>query len=307
MDDDLPAPARNVTTVVMTRDRRDSLLATLGHLHGPVIVVDNGSRDGTVAAVDALGRPETTVIALRRNVGAVARNVGVARSSTPVVAFSDDDSWWAPGALDLAAKLFASYPRLAVLAARVLVGDDRRLDPVCRQMAAAPLGSSPDLPGVDVLGFVACGAVVRREAFLECGGFDDVVVFPGEEERLALDLASAGWGLAYVEQVVAHHHPSATHGDGGARAALIARNHLLTAVMRRPWRVVVRRAAVAWRERDGQRRGVLDALPRLPRAVARRRRVPDRIERQVAALDDGALLPVAPVPPTGADAEHGLA
>jgi len=307
MDDAVPAPTRSVTTVVMTRDRRDSLLATLGHLSGPVIVVDNGSRDGTMTAVEALGRPETTVVALRRNVGAVARNLGVARAATPVVAFCDDDSWWAPGALDLAAELFATYPRLAVLAARVLVGDERRLDPVCRQMAAAPLGSSPDLPGVDVLGFVACGAVVRRQAFLECGGFDGVVVFPGEEERLALDLASAGWGLAYVDGVVAHHHPSARHGDGGERAALIARNHLLTAVMRRPWRVVVRRAAGAWRAGDVQRRGVLAAFPRLPRAMTRRRRVPDRIERQVAAIDDRAPLPVAAVPPTGADADLGLA
>jgi len=290
----------------MTRNRRDSLLSTLGRLRGPVIVVDNGSGDGTVAAVAALGRPETTVVALQRNVGAVARNIGVAASATELVAFCDDDSWWAPGALELAAGVFAAHPRLGVLAARVLVGDERRLDPVCRQMAAAPLGSSPDLPGVDVLGFVACGAVVRRQAFLQCGGFDDVVVFPGEEERLTLDLASAGWGLAYVDDVVAHHQPSATRGDGGRRAALIARNHLLTAVMRRPWRVVVRRAAEAWRAGDGPRRGLLDALPRLPRALTRRRRVPGFVELRAAALE-GAARPVAAVLPTGGEAAPGLA
>lgn len=287
--DDVQQPASDVTTVVMTRNRRDSLLVTLGHLAGPVVVVDNGSDDGTPQAVAALGRGDVTVVALDRNVGAMARNVGVHHARTALVAFSDDDSWWASGALARAAGHFAAAPRLAVLAARLVVGPDQRTDPVCRQMAAAPLGCSADLPGVDVMGFVACGAVVRRDAFLSCGGFDPVVFFPGEEERLSLDLASAGWGLAYVEDVVAHHHPSPGSGDRPGRARLIARNHLLTAVMRRPWRVVVRRAREAWGEGGGSRRGVLDALPRLPGALARRRRVPDWVEVRARRLEGDRL------------------
>jgi GT2 family glycosyltransferase len=289
MDGDQRPDARTVTTVVMTRNRREGLLATLARLAGPVVVVDNGSDDGTVAAVNALTRPDTTVIALRRNAGASARNVGVESARTPLVAFADDDSWWEPGALDLAAELFASHPRLALLAARLLVGASERTDPVSRHMAAAPLGSSPDLPGVDVLGFVACGAVVRRDAFLACGGFDRVVFFPGEEERLALDLAAAGWGLVYVDRVVAHHHPSPGRGDADDRARLIARNHLLTAVMRRPWPVVVRRARQAWGDGRGRRGGVLDALPRLPAALARRRTVPDWVEERALLLDADTL------------------
>jgi GT2 family glycosyltransferase len=289
MDDDHEAAERALTTVVMTRDRREGLLEVLGRLEGPVIVVDNGSSDGTVAAVVALARPGTTVIALPHNAGAVARNVGVARADTTLVAFSDDDSWWAPGALDLAAELFATHPRLALLAARLLVGEHEDIDPVCEQMAAAPLGSSTDLPGVDVLGFVACGTVVRREAFLDCGGFDPVVFFPGEEERLSLDLAAAGWGLAYVKDVVAHHHPSPGRGDGDGRARLIARNQLLTAVMRRPWPVVVRRAWSTWRAGGARRRAVVDSFGRLPSALVRRRRVPGWVEERAVVLDSDTL------------------
>ena len=70
-----------------------------------------------------------------------------------------------------------------------------------------------------MLGFLACGAVVRREAYLAAGGFDDVVFFMGEEERLALDLATLGWGLAYVDEVVAHHHPSPTRDSSSGRPA----------------------------------------------------------------------------------------
>lgn len=53
----------------------------------------------------------------------------MARAGTPYVAFADDDSWWAPGALAEAVALFDRHPRLAVLAARILVGAEQRPDP----------------------------------------------------------------------------------------------------------------------------------------------------------------------------------
>jgi GT2 family glycosyltransferase len=276
-------PHRRVTTVVMTRDRREELLRTIGHLHGPVVVVDNGSSDGTVQAVRDLARPDVEVVALDRNRGAVARTIGVARARTALVAFADDDSWWQPDALGRAADVFADHPRLGLLAARLVV-DDERLDPVCEQMAAAPLGRSPDLPGPDVLGFIACAAVVRREAFLGVGGFDDVVFFAGEEERVSLDLAAAGWGQAYVDDVVAHHAPSAVRSTPQARQALIERNLVLTALMRRPWSVVQERLA----RRAAPRHDSVPALTyRAARALRRRKRLPPHVEARAALLEHG--------------------
>src|SRR4051794_4844290 len=152
--------------------------------------------------------PRVRVIEVGRNLGAVARNLGVWAATTPYVAFADDDSWWAPGSLDRAADVLDAHPRLGLLAATILVGSEERLDPVSEEMAASPLPRRPDVPGPAVLGFVACGTVVRRDAYLAAGGFDDVVEFAGEEDRLALDLAMLGWDLAYVADVVAHHHPS---------------------------------------------------------------------------------------------------
>ena len=191
-------PASDVAVVVASRNRRADLLATLPRHEAPVVLVDNGSTDGTVAAVRE-AHPQVTVLPLTENVGARARTLGAAEAGTPFVAFADDDSWWAPGDLARAVKIMRAHPRLAVLNARILVGPEERLDPVCREMAASPLGTPPDLPGPALLGFVACAAVVRTEAFSAVGGFDPVVRFPGEEERLALDLAAAGWGLSYVD------------------------------------------------------------------------------------------------------------
>ncbi|KQX62762.1 glycosyltransferase family 2 protein [Angustibacter sp. Root456] len=281
-------PQLATTTVVMTRNRRDELLRTVQRLEGPVIVVDNGSTDGTAGAVASLRRPDVEVLALGRNRGAVARTIGAARARTPLVAFADDDSWWHPGALAVAAEAFAQHPRLGLLAAQVRVGDDERVDAVSAAMASAPLGQAADLPGPDVLGFIACAAVVRREAFLGVGGFDDVVFFAGEEERVALDLASSGWGLAYVGDVVAHHLPSPVRSTPVARQALIERNLVLTALMRRPWPVVRER----WAARSAARQEGWGTLSRRAgRALARRHVVPPHVEARARLLERGLSTP----------------
>ena len=276
----VPAP---VTVVVMTRDRWSDLERTLPRHEAPVVLVDNASTDGTPDLVRA-HFPDVTVVALPRNLGAVARNVGVALARSPYVAFADDDSWWAPGSLAEAVRHLDRHPRLAVLVARVLVGAEDEPDPLCAVMAASPLGKEPDLPGPSVLGFLAGAAVVRREAVLASGGFDDLIFFMGEEERLALDLATSGWGLAYVDDVVVHHHPSPSRDSVGRRARA-ARNRLLTAVLRRPWSVVVRTIA---QDLSGGRAGWLAvgrALRVLPTALARRHVVPRDVEARRRLLD----------------------
>jgi GT2 family glycosyltransferase len=125
---------------------------------------------------------------------------------------------------------------------------------------------------------------VRRSAFLDVGGFDDVEFFGGEEERVALDLAAADWGLAFVPDLVVHHHPSPNR-DPGRRAVQQARNRVVTAVLRRRWRTVgaVVRDAL-WSGPVG-RAGVRAALARLPRALRARRRLPPAVEAARAHLE----------------------
>jgi GT2 family glycosyltransferase len=277
-----PPAANSVTTVVMTRDRWDDLRRSLPHHGKSVIVIDNGSVDGTPELV-AQHFPDVNVVALDSNIGAVARNIGVERARTPYVAFADDDSWWSPGALGLAARILGDNPQLGLLAARVLVGDDLRLDRVSAAMASSRLGHDPDLPGPSVLGFLACGAVVRRRAFLDVGGFDDVVEMYGEEERLAWDLRDAGWSLTYCEAVVAHHHPSLGPRSSHIRA-LLHRNRVLTSVMRRPWSSVARTVASTVHSREG-RAGVRLTVPRLGAAMSRRRVVGPTVEAEIRRLE----------------------
>jgi GT2 family glycosyltransferase len=273
---------------VITRDRREDLLGALARIPRgvPVCVVDNGSTDGTVAAVRA-AFPDADVVSAGRNLGAGGRTLAAQRLGTPYAAFADDDSWWAPGALERAVALLDRHPRLGLIAARVLVGPDERLDPVCEAMRDSPLLADPSLPGPPVLGFVACGAIVRTEAFFSVGGFDERYGIGGEELRLAMDLAAAGWQLAYVDDVVAHHHP-ATGGRAG-RSWRLLRNDLWSAWLRRPLPAA---AAATVRLLRGASppvaaRAYAEATAGLPWVLRERRVVPPELEEDIALLERG--------------------
>ena len=282
-----------VTVVVMSRDRREELLRSLSRHRAPVILVDNASTDGTAAAVRARF-PRTEVVELPRNVGAAARTEGVRRALTPFVAFADDDSWWAPGSLRTAADVLAEDPDIAVVQARVLLGRDERVDPFDQLLARSPLPREGGRP--TLLGFMACGAMVRVDAFLRVGGFDEIVRFPGEEERVALDLVDAGWSLVHVPEAVVHHHPSPRRHAPGERAAAVARSAVLTAVLRLPWHDVVRTVAGAARTATG-RRGLRTALVDVPAALRARRVVAPGVLRArdlVRRADSDAPVPPEP-------------
>jgi GT2 family glycosyltransferase len=287
-----PAERPLPTVVIATRDRRERLLATLARLcslpdRPPIIVVDNASRDGTAAAV---GRdyPGVRLIGSTRELGSAARTLGVTASDTPLIAFSDDDSWWAPGSLRRAAELFDVYPALGLIAARIIVEPHGALDPTCKTMRASPLTADRPLPGPPILGFLACAAVVRRSAVLGCGGFHARYGFGGEEHLLAVDMASAGWGLAYVDEIVAHHEPAAGPRDWQAMSEL--RNRLWSTWLRRPLPRAVRLTLEMTARRRGGVRALLAAMQGIGWVASERRVVPARVEGWLRSLEDDDVV-----------------
>jgi GT2 family glycosyltransferase len=224
------------------------------------------------------------VIKLKRNLGAASRNIGAARINTPYLAFSDDDSWWAPGALNFAIKAFDANPALGLIAARILVGPEQRLEPLCQLMASSPLAPEADpSAGIPITGFAACGAILRRTAFLQTGGFEPRLGVGGEEQVVALQLLRRGWPMHYMDHIVAYHHPSPVR-DHARRRVHEARNALWSAWLRRPARSAL---AITWRMlraslRDGARlRGLLEAAVGLPWVLSRRDPISDELDEQV--------------------------
>jgi GT2 family glycosyltransferase len=255
----------------------------------PVIVVDNGSDDDTAAGMKkVVGRSSGRLeyIALEENLGAVARNVGVRCAVTRHVAFCDDDSSWDADAPSIAADILDSHPTVALLAARTLVGDSGRVDPVTALLAASPLGHDPALPGRSILGFLACSAVVRKAAFESVGGFSPILHFRGEETLLAWDLAAAGWDLCFCPNLTAHHRPSPMRQTTQEEHARIVRNATLTTWLRRPLPNCLRAAVrLVHNATDRPHRAALaEACAQLPAVIRERRRLPREVERQINLL-----------------------
>jgi GT2 family glycosyltransferase len=281
--------SEDVGVVIVTRNRCERLLGALERLAGlperpSVVVVDNASTDGTADAVRQR-HPGVRLLEMSRNLGAAGRNAGAVVLRTAYIAFCDDDSWWEPGALAEAARCFDEHPRLGLIAAATRVGPDNVPDPIDKDLGSALLGTEPDLPGPTALGFLACAAVVRRQAFLGVGGFHPLLHLGAEEELLAMDLDAAGWGLAFCPQVVAHHDPDPGSRDG--RVARMRRNELLIAWMRRPVTHAVRRTArlvrAALPDKEA-RRALAGAALLLPAALRCRNRLPNPVERRVRTL-----------------------
>ncbi|WCN03986.1 glycosyltransferase family 2 protein [Streptomyces sp. M92] len=282
--------AAPVGVVIATRDRSASLAVTVRNLlalpeRPQVLVVDNASTDDTTTML-ARDFPQVRVVSLPFNRGALARTHGVRALDTPYVAFSDDDSWWAPGALAAAARHFDAHPRLGLLSARTLVGPGDDADPLNDLLAGSPLGTATDLPGTQVLGFLGCAAVARRTAYLDAGGYHPLLFFGAEETLLAYDLAARGWGVTHCPDVTAHHHPDP--GPRAGRSAVVRRNELLTAWLRRPLPHALARTrdlAADARHDPHARRALRETLTRLPAALRARRPLPPHVERAARLLD----------------------
>ncbi|MER7516730.1 glycosyltransferase [Streptomyces sp. NPDC126499] len=282
-----------LTVVVITHNRRDQLLGTLDRLsrlpeRPQVIVVDNASADGTPEAV-ARRHPDVVLLTPGRNLGAPGRTLGVRRARTPYVAFSDDDSWWEPGSLARAADLLDRHERVGLIAAGVRTGPDGAGDPLNDVLAGSPLGRDDGLPGPRVLGYLACAAVARRDAYLAAGGYHPLLFIGGEETLLAYDITARGWDVCHCPDVVAVHHP--VGGVRPGRPAAQRRNGVVTAWLRRPLPVALRRtgelAVDAWNDPEA-RQALRGVLARLPAALRERRPLPARVEAAARRVDRAA-------------------
>ena len=280
-----------MAVVIITHNRREELLRTLGHLtrqpeRPRALVVDNGCTDGTAQAV-AREYPQVDVLRAGANLGAAGRTLGVRSVDLPYVAFWDDDTWWEAGALARAADCFDAHPRLAVLTGRTLVGPANEEDAICAELRNSPLPVEPGMPGVPLLGFLAGASMVRRAAFLQAGGFDPRVNLGGEEEWLAAEFAARGWWLCYVPEVVIHHHPSERRNSRLRRSREL-RNALWFAWLRRPLSSALRRTF--WLTRSAPRdrvslRAFATAIAGLPWVLRERRVLPREVERRFRILD----------------------
>jgi glycosyltransferase involved in cell wall biosynthesis len=170
-----------------------------------VVVVDDGSTDGTQQKVRAIQGKPVRLIELGGVGPAGARNAGIRDSSSDLVALLDSDDLWVNGALHKLAKALAERSDAGL--AQGMIRNFSELPPGNRRFVTGPYR------------FFNLGASLWRRSIFETVGLLD------EELRLCedLDLTLRCWEhdirKVEVDSVVLHyrrHAASMTHGLSGA-------------------------------------------------------------------------------------------
>jgi GT2 family glycosyltransferase len=279
------------SVVVITRNRREELLSCLRRMTAlaerpEILVADNGSTDGSCAAVDDRF-PEVRLLRSAHNLGAIARNEAVRRLHTPYVAFCDDDMWWESGALAIAADVLDAHDGLASVTGRILIEPQGHDDPIVPELSGSPVPAPGWMPGPALLGILAGASMLRVSAFREVGGFSRRLWFGGEEELLAIDLAVRGWWMCYRDDVVVHHAASLGR-DPRERRRLGIRNTLWTTWLRRPLFSALRRTGTIIGSLPPDATSALalaEAMAGLPWVLRERRVVPRGVEQGLRLLE----------------------
>lgn len=184
-----------------------------------LVVVDNASRDDTVATVRA-GVPDARLIDNPMNRGfAAAANQGWAASRRPFVLFLNPDAVVAPDAIANALALLARLPAFALVGCRTLNEDGTLQSTVDRfhsvrgllaeslgrrRRAGTPRGTSPATSGpVDWV--YGSFLLARRDALAAVGGFDEAYEMYGEDLDLCHRLRAAGREIGYCAEATIVH------------------------------------------------------------------------------------------------------
>ncbi len=153
-----------------------------------VVIVDDGSSDDTAQVVRQWDKDPRVRLHRQPNGGlSHARNQGIAHSKGPFIALLDADDIWMPQKLALQMALFKDRPQVGV----VFSNYERMNDNEERM----PMGPTTMYRGkvsgrLLVENFVpASSAVVRRECFERCGGFE-VELKTGEDYEMWLRLSA---------------------------------------------------------------------------------------------------------------------
>lgn len=260
-----------ISIVVVNLNRKELLRCCLLSLMAQqresieVILVDNGSSDGSVEMV-LEEFPMVRIIRNTTNQGfCAANNQGIEICNGQWIALLNNDAEAHPlWSHELRVAMEAS-PNTGMAASKILVFEDpTRLDKIGHQIffdgQNRGRGSGETDRGQydtmkDVLWPDGCAAMYRREMLDQIGGFDEDFFAYADDAELGLRARIAGWGCTYAPNAIVRHHRGSTLGVRSLRRVhLIERNRVLLAAKLFPWSLlwlnglfyVARLVAGAW-------------------------------------------------------------
>lgn len=206
--------------VIVNYNRKDELLITIDktkELIKPykegyeIVIVDNGSTDGSAEAVKN-AYPDVVLIASKINTGAPAWNDGFDIAKGDYFIIIDDDSHIESG-LEEALYYMDAHPNIGVLALNVLTGPYTSKGWNMRE-------------GEKMIGFIGCGAVLRKETYKKIGGYADWIFLYVNEWDYGLRCINAGYDVQFYENCKVIHRTSSINRTSKRLTVLVTKHEL---------------------------------------------------------------------------------
>ena len=248
-----------ISVVVVNWNRRELLRACLQslehqtHANYEVIVIDNGSEDGSGDLVEELAVSFPVPLRLIRNPDnrgfCAANNQGFGASRSELVALLNNDAEAEPGWLEALEAAIRRATDVGMAASKILVWEDPRRIDKCghliypdgqnRGRGTGQLDQGQFDRVEEVLWPDGCACLYRRAMLEDVGGFDEDFFAYADDAELGLRGRMAGWRCFYAPLAVVRHHRGATLGLGSSRRlTLIERNRVLLVVKLFPWNLI---------------------------------------------------------------------
>lgn len=268
----MPVSSPAVSVIVVTWNRQDLLRACLLSLQQQtfrdfeIIVVDNGSNDGSLAMLRSAPFEAVRTIENAENRGfCAANNQGIAAARGRFIALLNNDAEAEPDWLRQLVAALDPEADVGMAASKILTWEDRGIIDKAAHLIY-PDGQNRgrgtgqrDQGQYDRLEEAAwpdgCAALYRRSMLEQIGGFDEDFFAYADDAELGLRARIAGWRCLYVPAAVVYHHTGSTLGRYSAeRLFLIERNRVWLAAKLFPWSLLalnpvyfgLRLAATAW-------------------------------------------------------------
>lgn len=210
-----------ISVVIVTRNRKGSLTRNLEALEASsypiteVIIVDNGSDDGTQELVRKKFE-NITFISNDKNAGAAAgRNIGAKKVKTPYIFFLDDDAYIDKNTIKECVKIILKDKRIAIVQTLVLSSFEKRKilgiahDINLTTSLITAFGINEEDYGqykdeIDIP-MVGTGWLVRKNVFEEVKGFDEKFFIPYEDSDISLRIRDAGYRIVFCPKAKIWH------------------------------------------------------------------------------------------------------